>query len=222
MSRPKKNQPFKPDADAPTIDSVGDLRKRAIDMHTDPYGDRWEFPGLWFFPQALEMTHEDNDNAARQLVTDLIRSDPEEFDRLTKTILKMKLNFAAEPTRQSYLLMACADFIELTGFVPAKSELKEYVLARREIYKDTPSPEDKAGWNRLFKQALLHRLEQLPGRPSVEGPKANDELRYLRYTDENGKKFERDLDSNGNLVGPFHVLDEGDNRTGETRSLEGE
>jgi len=217
MSRPKKNQPLIPDADAPTVDMVVELRKRAIDMHADPFGDRWEFPGLWFFPQSLEMTHEDNDNAARQLVANLIRSTPEEFDRITKTILKMKLNFAANPTRQSYLLTACADFIEQAGFVPAKSELKKYILARLETYKDTPSPDDKAGWNRLFKQALLHRLEPIPGRPPIDGPKAINELRCLRYTDENGEKFERDLDSNCNPVGPYHLLDEEGNRTGETK-----
>jgi len=76
------------------------------------------------------------------------------FDR----IMEMK-KLWAHGHRNAYAYYAYSNYIEATGKEPSKSELKKYIIAHRDIFKDAPPPEDGKAWYRLWKDSGLDKLE---------------------------------------------------------------
>jgi hypothetical protein len=75
-----------------------------------------------------------------------------------KRVVTLKRNAEGLPHRNGFAYYAYARFIEETGREPSKAELKRYILARREIYRDAPGEGDKEGWTRLWIAAGLFTL----------------------------------------------------------------
>jgi hypothetical protein len=73
-------------------------------------------------------------------------------------IVKMKLTHGGLPHRNAWAHAAYGDFINETGKEPSKPHLRKYMEARKEKYRDQPSPDDKKGWSRLWKDSGLFTL----------------------------------------------------------------
>jgi hypothetical protein len=83
----------------------------------------------------------------------------EEAAELFGIIVKLKKNHEQEGSQKNaWALAAYNDFINQTGSEPSKPQLKEFILARKEKYRQRPDPEDKTGWTRLWKASGLFGL----------------------------------------------------------------
>ena len=216
MSRPKKHKIESDSLPPYSISSISDLRERAEAAHADPYRECLQFKELESLPlklvNGLNLYDDYQEDLAFSILEKILEASPEEFKRISALILRMKENLQGPPSRQSYILTACADFIELKGRVPAKSELKEFILDYPQIYKDAPAKEDKKGWSRLLKEVELHRLDDRPGVP----PKKGRLPEYYRqgYQDKEGNHYMRDVDKFGEPTGPYIEVDWLGNPTG--------
>jgi len=85
-------------------------------------------------------------------------STTDELKELFDHILKMKAN-REFLHRNSYAYLAYSHFINETSREPSKWELKEYIVARSDRFKDAPSKNDNKGWTRLWKEAGLNKLK---------------------------------------------------------------
>jgi len=143
----------------PDAESAGSLARDAIRRHAAPSG-RDEFM-LESLADVLAADSPDKAalTAAGAWLVALIRNLSEEScARMFREILAMKSRMELPPARQSHALRACAIFIRDEGRPPSKPELKEFILARADTYGDIPTPEDKKGWYRLWKDTHLDGL----------------------------------------------------------------
>lgn len=82
----------------------------------------------------------------------------DELKELFDNILKMKAN-REFLHRNSYAYLAYCQFISETSREPSKKELKEYIVARSDRYKDAPIKGDGKGWTRVWEEAGLTKLK---------------------------------------------------------------
>lgn len=139
-------------------DMASMARQHFIDkLRVDPKGDMPTISGIFGRVILDRSTDFDDDRVGKLLVKALKHPDPAVADRLFRQILKMKDN-ANQPHRNAFAYFAYTRFIEETEREPSKPELREYIEARREQYKDAPGPGDKAGWHRLWEESGLSDL----------------------------------------------------------------
>lgn len=159
MSRPKKTRAHV-ESLPPDNASGGSLERDALRRHADPYKDLSPF----MLDSLGEILGSDDTPAkaraeAGAWLISLIRNlDLESCKSMFAAILRAKENLSLGQSRQSYALSACADFIRQTGRPPSKPELKEFILARSNKYRDCPSAGDGKGWTRLWKETHLDGL----------------------------------------------------------------
>ncbi|GAA5130807.1 hypothetical protein GCM10023212_41110 [Luteolibacter yonseiensis] len=101
----------------------------------------------------------------RQTAGDLLVRVVEKFtadqaDDFFKRLISLKRNHEALPHRNGFAYLAYCRYIEATGKEPTKPQLRKYIVARPEEFKDQPSPEDKKGWSRLWKESGLFTLKE--------------------------------------------------------------
>lgn len=82
----------------------------------------------------------------------------DELKELFDDILKMKAN-REFLHRNSYAYLAYCQFISETSREPSKWELKKYILARSDRYREAPSKGDGKGWTRVWEEAGLTKLK---------------------------------------------------------------
>lgn len=85
---------------------------------------------------------------------------PEHARQFFARVLELKKSAAMPAHRNAFAYYAYSNYIEETGREPSKAELRKYIMARREIYKDAPGPEDGRGWTRVWKAVGLSDLRQ--------------------------------------------------------------
>jgi hypothetical protein len=98
----------------------------------------------WLFAQALETTT------------------AEQLEKFFARVVVMKKN-AEQPHRHAFAYFGYVRFIEENGREPSKFELKKYLLARRENFKDLPPAEDGKAWTRVWREAGLFTLPDKVG-----------------------------------------------------------
>jgi len=82
----------------------------------------------------------------------------DEAEAFFKRVVTLKRNHEQLPQRNGFAFFAYSRYIEETGREPSKPELKAYLMARRETFRETPDEEDGKGWTRLWKQSGLATL----------------------------------------------------------------
>ncbi|MCW1921217.1 hypothetical protein OKA05_01555 [Luteolibacter arcticus] len=95
--------------------------------------------------------------AGRLFVTALKHEEPAVTAQFFQRVMSLKYN-AAAPHRNAFAYYAYSRFIEETEREPTKPELKAYILARRDEFKDAPDESDAKGWTRLWKESGLSDL----------------------------------------------------------------
>jgi hypothetical protein len=161
MSRPRKRK-LEPRARRVTDEGkVDDLSVPLGQLHintlrADPVGDHplAVVLGSVILDRGLPSCEE---LAGKMFVAVLKHPDPAVATRFFRSIMAMKAN-VSQPHRNAYAFHAYARFIEETGREPSKPELRAYIEARRNEFKDAPSAGDKAGWARVWKAAGLSDL----------------------------------------------------------------
>ncbi len=93
------------------------------------------------------------------------------LEDLFRRILAMKREAEKSPQdkhRHWHVLKGYLDYLsETENRQPSKPELKEYLIARRNIYKNLPDKLDKPGWSDAWKGAGLDDLKdrKVRGKP---------------------------------------------------------
>lgn len=151
-----------PEQDAARAGLAGVARQNSIDrLRVDPKGDEPLAPVL--ASVLLDRSDSfDEKLVGKMFVTVLRNPDPAVAEQFFRRVMALKMN-AAQPHRNSYAYYAYARFIEETDREPSKPELRAYIEARREEFKDAPGPDDKQGWTRLWKESGLSNLADKVG-----------------------------------------------------------
>jgi hypothetical protein len=84
----------------------------------------------------------------------------DETEVLFKRIVTLKRNAEQPPHRNCYAFAAYNNFIFETGIEPTKRQLRKYMIARLEEYRDQPEPGNPKGWTRLWKDSGLFKLPE--------------------------------------------------------------
>ena len=82
----------------------------------------------------------------------------DEAEAFFKRVVTLKRNREQLPHRNGFAFFAYSRYIEETGREPSKPELKEYLMARRETFRDLPAAEDGKAWTRLWVKSGLASL----------------------------------------------------------------
>jgi hypothetical protein len=92
----------------------------------------------------------------------------EEFFRRIILLKRESEKTDGEKDRNWHVLKGFIDFEEEAGRKPrSKSELKAFLLARKETYKNLPDEGDGTGWTRAFKAGCLDGLPKSSKKPGV-------------------------------------------------------
>ncbi len=159
MSRPKKERELPksrrtPDAGKP-IGLDGNFAKRYVGVWSakmDPLNESPDLVNL-LGPIICGSAGESEERELLEYFTKLIlNATPEETEKAFNKILKIKRNVMLGD-RRAYALMAYSHYFDEAGKEPSKAKLKAYMIARKDIYKDQPGPEEP--WTRLWKETGL-------------------------------------------------------------------
>jgi hypothetical protein len=82
----------------------------------------------------------------------------DEAEAFFKRVVQMKRNREQLAHRNGFAFFAYSRYLEETGREPSKPELKAYLMARRETFRDLPAAEDGKGWTRLWQESGLATL----------------------------------------------------------------
>lgn len=96
--------------------------------------------------------------AADEYIENLASMTAEQMKDFFNVILAYKEQIAMGRSRIFFAVQACYDYMEEAGKQPSKPQLKRFILARKDIYADTPSENVKSEWTRLWKEAGLDGL----------------------------------------------------------------
>jgi hypothetical protein len=133
-------------------------RQREVDrLIVDPHRD--EPLACMFSDHILSRENSNNATIGKFFHDVLSKLDSEKLELLFKRIVNLKKN-AESRGRAAYAYYAYSSFIDETDREPSKMELKKYIIARREIYKESPSSDDAKGWTRLWKACGLFDLAE--------------------------------------------------------------
>ncbi|MEY4569971.1 MAG: hypothetical protein RLZZ398_1410 [Verrucomicrobiota bacterium] len=129
-------------------------------LWADPFGDDILAP---FFTPIL---FGDSSPMLERIVGDFFVTSLKTFpssalEKIFQGVLALKRNIETNiisPHRNFFAYQAYLQFVIETGRDPSKPELKDYILARRETYKDAPSKDDPRGWTRLWVASGLSLL----------------------------------------------------------------
>jgi hypothetical protein len=168
MSRPKK--PSREPLDMRTDEQPGDvfaaIDRQAVlnQLRADPFGD--EPLACILGPVILgRATAADKQLTGEIFAAILETSTPDQLAAFFARIHKMKVNADMPPHRNAFAYYAYSNYIGETGREPSKQELRKYITARREIYKDAPQdgPDDGKAWHRLWQDCGLFELPKKQG-----------------------------------------------------------
>jgi hypothetical protein len=168
MSRPKKERNPITDNRTPKA-GPPDLRFREGKMNDDDMAFSKRYVAVWNatldpmneFPELLpifgpvivgsagEVEKRELADFVERMVCEVSQ---DEAERVFGQILKMKRNMM-QRDRRAYALMAYSHYFDEAGKEPTKPQLKAYMQARRDIYKDQPGPDEP--WTRLWKETGL-------------------------------------------------------------------
>jgi hypothetical protein len=112
------------------------------------------------FP-VFEMSSNDNieTQALGEIMTHAIQTfTADELKEFFDNIVMMKKEKELQH-RNSYAYQAYSHFIDETDREPSKNELRNYIINRREIYRDAPSAGDGKGWTRVWDESGLDKLK---------------------------------------------------------------
>jgi hypothetical protein len=148
---------------APDQDEVDALaataRQCTIDnLRVDPFGDE-PLANLMGSIILNRSTPYFEELAGQIFVKALKHEDPEVASQFFERVMKMRRN-ADSPHRNAYAYYAYSRFIEEVGREPSKPELKAYIQARRDEFRDAPGDGDGKGWTRLWEGAGLTELAE--------------------------------------------------------------
>lgn len=90
-------------------------------------------------------------NAARTLNADQLES-------FFARVVLLRRNIEQLGHRNAYAYFGYSRYMEETGREPSKPELKAYLIARRETFRELPADEDGKGWTRLWRESGLATL----------------------------------------------------------------
>ena len=171
MSRPKK----------PARGAQGDLRafgdgadewmaqaarQHCIDiLRADPHKDEPLAAVLGGIIRGNEPTAWESELLGKLMAQALGKMTIEQAQSFFDRIMALKKNWP-HGHRNAFAYYAYSKYIEATGKEPTKKELKKYIVAHRDIFKDAPLKEDTAGWTRLWKNSGLFTLENTARNPS--------------------------------------------------------
>ncbi len=139
-----------------------EIMQRRIDPKSKLLGgsSRWLVRMLWprMFPEHEgndEEPPEDYEKSMGALVLRYLRNEPEEeLELLFAELLKMRRLALEPPRREAYAWMALRDYWKQVGRPPSKRELRKFMEARRETYREQPSPDRP--WADLWKESGLN------------------------------------------------------------------
>ena len=164
MSRPKKRKSAAPGDMRLAVADGGELAASELGMaqalidtlRVDPAR---EHPLACVLGSVIlnRSTASDDELAGKLFVAALKASDPTVAARLFRQVIAMK-EAAAQPHRNAFAFFAYVRYIEEAGREPSKPELRQYIEARRDVFRDAPGDEDKAGWARVWKASGLADL----------------------------------------------------------------
>ncbi len=157
MSRPRKRKGEPRDNQSPPEDG-GTIRQAVIDtLKVDPKGDEALACVMASIVLNRPYSAPDEELAGKCFVAAMKHPDPAVASRFFQRMLRLKLN-AESPHRNAFAYYAYSRFIDEAGREPSKPELRAYIEARRNEFKDAPGAEDPKGWTRLWKESGLSEL----------------------------------------------------------------
>lgn len=144
---------------------LDELLLEIMQRRIDPKGKTWLLSrfltrALWpeMFPELEgddEELPEDYEKNIGALVLRYLRRAPEEaLEHLFAELLKMRRLALELPRREAYAWMALRDYWKQVGRPPSKRELRKFMEARRETYREQPSPDRP--WADLWKESGLN------------------------------------------------------------------
>lgn len=161
MSRPRK--PTREPVDTRTDVEPGDHLARVgrqfflNELRTDPLGD--EPLACILGPVILRRATDGEKQLAKELFTHILETGTaEQVTAFFARVRRLKESAELPPHRNALAYYAYSSFIEETGREPSKPELRKYIVARREIFKGAPAPEDGKAWHRLWEDCGLFEL----------------------------------------------------------------
>jgi hypothetical protein len=129
------------------------------DARVDPFRD--EPPACVLAPVILKRgSAQDKEMVGSLFVHTLENFTADQAESYFKRVLALKRNAENLPLRNGFVYYAYSSFIEEFGFEPSKARLKKFILAKPEVYKDTPPAEDKKAWSRVWRESGLFTLPQ--------------------------------------------------------------
>ena len=162
MSNPpkKRNQTFDNrahDTDEPHLAAV--VRQSGLDKaRVDPLNQDPMLACVLAGIIMRDASEHARDSAGKMLVGAVENFTADEAEAFFRRIVSLKRNHENLRHRNGFAVFAYSRFIEETGKEPTKSELRKFVVARPETFKDQPGAEDKKGWTRLWKDSGLFAL----------------------------------------------------------------
>ncbi len=84
---------------------------------------------------------------------------PDEAEQVFCQIVKIKHNMM-QRDRRAYALMAYSHYFDQVGKEPTKAQLREFMQARKETYKEMPAYLDGKGWTRIWKETGLFGMAE--------------------------------------------------------------
>ena len=148
--------PLSPEEDS-ALASIA--RQHQLDrLRVDPLGN--EPLASVFGPIILGTSTDSNKELAGDLFCKLLENGTSEMvEGFLKRVSTLKRNHEALPHRNGFAYFAYCRFVEAAGKEPTKSQLKKFIIARPEEYRDQPSPDGKKEWTELWKRSGLFTLQ---------------------------------------------------------------
>jgi hypothetical protein len=164
MSRPKKQktEPLDMRAHEEVLADewmAGVARQIQLDkLRVDPLNDDSQLACV-LAASILGTASEYNRKVAGEVMIDAVENlTADEAEAFFKRVVTLKRNREQLAHRNGFAFFAYSRYIEETGREPSKPELKAYLMARRETFRETPDEEDGKAWTRLWKQSGLATL----------------------------------------------------------------
>jgi hypothetical protein len=162
MSRPRKRKLPPPDRRPESEGELPEhwpavLRQKSVNqLRVDPKGDE-PLSGILGDVILCRASADDEDLAGKMFLAVLKAPDPSVAEQFFRRVMRLKLN-AVAPHRNAFAYYAYGRFIEDAGREPSKTELRAYIEARRNEFKEAPGEDDPKGWTRLWKESGLSGL----------------------------------------------------------------
>lgn len=131
---------------------------RAAALTCDPT-DRFEWSYLFGMAIQNKIDLFNYNALAALLIGSLANGTASDVKALFEAAIRAKQESEKTLHRNAWAFKAFLSFMEETHRVPSKPQLRDYIDARREIYKDAPSMGDLKGWTRVWKASKLYNLD---------------------------------------------------------------